>query len=277
MILQDFGSVGHGTRGAWAISQSQRAEAAELHLLFAKGKRPDRAAVKAFVASQQAIGISHDPHPDDVSHEEALWPGQQVWVELLSHGLTFDLSGVAPGPDSGLPVIEHRFDLAEAPTPDSHDALTLQPGPHLAAGGRSVPVIRVMLALACDLVRHFDDLAAISWGPARSVIGRRFFESVTTAWLEGGPFPALGLTAFAETPDGALQSIGLDFWIGQELRIEPPLSADRVAATRLGIRLVNHLVIMGGLAADDRITAPDGTRLTLRPSPNRALVSVRRE
>ena len=65
--------------------------------------------------------------------------------------------------------------------------------------------------------------------------------------------------------------------IGQELRIEPPLSADRVAATRLGIRLVNHLVLAGGLAEDDRIIAPDGSRLLLRPSRSRALINVWRE
>lgn len=206
-----------------------------------------------------------------------MWPGQQDWIELLSDGLTFDLSGLAPGPASAFPVIEHRFDWPEPSGPGTHETLTLRPGPHLAAAGRSIPVIRVMLALACDLVRFFPDLAAIGWGPARSVIGRRFFESVTTAWLDGGPFPALGLTAFAPTTDGALQSIGLDFWIGQELRIEPPLGNDRVAATRLGVRLVNHLVIMGGLTADDRIVAPDGTRLVLRPSRNRALISVWRE
>jgi hypothetical protein len=212
-----------------------------------------------------------------VSLEEAMWPGQQDWIELLSQGLTFDLSGLASGPASGFPTIAHRFDLPEVPTPDGYEALKLQPGPHLAAGGRSVPVIRVMLALACELARHFDDLAAFGWGPAQSAIGRRFFESVTTAWLDGGPFPALGLTAFTETADGALESNGLDFWIGQELRIEPLLSADRVAATRLGVRLVNHLVIMGGLQDTDRIVAPDGTRLTLRPSRNRAIISVWRE
>lgn len=140
-----------------------------------------------------------------------------------------------------------------------------------------MPLMRSLLALGCDMIRQFGDLAAVVWSPASSAIGRRFFESATSAWLDGGPFPALGLTAFTETPDAALESVGLEFWIGQELRIEPPLSADRVAATRLGIRLVNHLVIIGGLSGDDRIVAPDGTRLLLRPSRTRALISVWRE
>ncbi|WP_379921565.1 hypothetical protein [Erythrobacter sp. R86502] len=208
---------------------------------------------------------------------EPHWPGQQQWLELLREGLTFDLSGLAPGPESPFPQIVHRFDLPALPLASDHESMVLRPGPHLAAAGSSTPLVRNMLALACDLVRHFDDLVAIGWGPANSVIGRRFFESVTAAWLDGGPFPALGLTAFDETPDAALQSVGLGFWIGQELRIEPPLSADRVAATRLAIRLVNHLILTGGLTADEHITAPDGMRLLLQPSRDWATISVRRE
>jgi len=134
-----------------------------------------------------------------------------------------------------------------------------------------------MLALARDLAQHFSHLGAIAWGPSRSAIGRRFFESVVTAWLDGGPFPALGLTAFEHLRDGALQSVGLGCWIGQEVRIELPLSADKVAATRLGIRLVNQLVIIGGLKQSERITAPDGTRLVMHPSRDSTIVRVWRE
>jgi len=223
------------------------------------------------------ISISHDPFPEDSPDTDGSSLAQQHWLELLRDGLTFDLSGLAPGPASAFPALAHRFDLPALPAQDDYEAMTLMPGPHLAAGSNSLPINRVLLGLGCDLVRHFEDIAAVGWGPAGCAIGRRFFESVTSAWLDGGPFPALGLTAFVETPDGALQSAGLAFWIGQELRIEPPLSADRIAATRLGIRLVNHLVIIGGLASDERITAPDGTRLVLRPSRERALISVWRE
>ena len=163
------------------------------------------------------------------------------------------------------------------PAPQECEAVALRLGPHLAAGGNSQPLMRGLLAVACDLVRQFEGCIAVAWGPAGTAIGPRFFESVVSAWLDGGPFPALGLTAFVETPDSALESVGLGFWIGQELRIEPPLSADRIAATRLGIRLVNHLVITGAPAEDDRIIAPDGTRLVLRPSRSRAVISVWRE
>jgi len=140
-----------------------------------------------------------------------------------------------------------------------------------------MPVVKAMIALARDLVHHFESLEAVVWPTSQSAIGRRFFESVTTAWLDGGPFPALGLTAFRETIDGAMQSTGLDFWIGQELRIEPPLSSDKVAATRLGVRLVNQLIAVGGIEGDERIVAPDGTRLLLRTSRNWRFIRVSRE
>jgi hypothetical protein len=268
--------------GACKISQSQRAQNAELHLLFAKGRRPDRHEVKAFAGRLPAVSVSHDPVVGDASLadsslQEAPWPGQLEWVELLRDGLTFDLSGLAPAPASAFPALAHRFDLPALPSPEDCEAMVLRPGPHLADGAASLPVMRELLALGCDIVRQFEDVLAVGWSPARAAIGRRFFESVTSAWLDGGPFPALGLTAFAEAADEALESVGLAFWIGQELRIEPPLSADRVAATRLGIRLVNHLVLAGGLTDDDRIIAPDGSRLVLRPSRSRALISVWRE
>lgn len=263
--------------GAWTISQSQRAQPAELHLLFAKGKRPDRRALRDVAGRQPSVSISHDPASEDAPDKGALWPGQLHWLELLRDGMTFDLTGLAPGPAGPFPEIAHRFDLPALPVAAQHEALVMRPGPHIAAGGNSLPVMRAMLALACELVRQMEDVVAVGWGPAGTAIGRRFFESVTSAWLDGGPFPALGLTAFVETADGALESAGLAFWTGQELRIEPPLSADRVAATRLGIRLINHLVIVGSLDSAERIAAPDGTRLVLWPSHDRALISVRRE
>lgn len=137
--------------------------------------------------------------------------------------------------------------------------------------------MRGLVALARDLAHHFEDASAIVWPPAKSAIGRRFFESITTAWIDGGAFPALGLTAFQETIDGALQSVGLTYWIGQELRIEAPLSSDKVAATRLGVRLINQLILLGGLDDSERIVAPDGSRLVMRPSRNRKYIRVWRE
>lgn len=258
-------------------------------MLFPPGERPTRAAILDFVSRQHTVSLSHDPAADAAAGlvvaqgehapvaEHGAGAQNEVWLELLREGLTFDLRGLADGPSCPLPAIAHRFDCSASAASSGLEALSITPGPHLAGGGRSMPVLRGMLALARDLTQHFAQLQAVYWPPSRSCIGRRYFESVITAWLDGGAFPALGLTAFDEMPDGALQSVGLGFWIGQELQIEPPLTADKVAATRLGVRLINQLVIVGGQNEDERIIAPDGTRLVMRPSRNRDIIKVLRE
>lgn len=260
-----------------------------LFLLFTAGKRPTRAALRDFAQAQRAASLTYDPSEDDYlnlvgsddgeplpAHDQAEQCGvaDRVWVELLRDGLTFDLVGLAPGEAMDFPDAEQRYDLEALPNKLRSEALFLFPGQHLAGGARSLPVVKGLIALARDLTHHFDTLEAVIWPASQCAIGRRFFESVATAWLDGGPFPALGLTAFRPTVDGALQSVGLDFWIGQELRIEPPLSVDKVAATRLGVRLVNHLVLAGTLEKEERITAPDGRPLVLRPSGNRKYIRV---
>lgn len=213
-------------------------------------------------------GITADLH----SHQ-----GDCVWLELLRDGLTFDLCGLSPGSAQTFPAIDHRFDLSAMPAEAELEALSLRPGHHLAAGATSLPVSRGIIALARDLTHHFSHLVAVVWPPSRSAIGRRYFESVSAAWLEGGAFPALGLTAFQETSDGALESVGLAYWIGEEIRIEPPLAQDKVAATRLGVRLVNQLVLVGGIEGKERVMAPDGTRLVMQVSSDHPLIRVWRE
>lgn len=258
-------------------------------MLFAPGKRPTRAAFARFVSQRSAVSFSHDPAKERdgkllVAEDEPIGGAfaaararDEVWLELLREGLTFDLVGLAPGRPLSAPAITHRFDFPAEPAGSELQAIAIMPGPHLAGGERSMPVLRGMLALARDLTQHFEDVEAVFWPPSGSIIGRRFFESVVSAWLEGGAFPALGLIAFEETADKALQSVGLAFWIGQELRIEAPLSTDKVAATRLAVRLINQLVMVGGIEESERVVAPDGTRLVMHASRNSQFVRVRRE
>lgn len=258
-----------------------------LFLLFPAGKRPTRRALQDFASAQRSVSLTHDPaddaflrlvqnEPSDngkvkaAQHEVA----DCVWVELLRDGLTFDLVGLARGEPAEFPLIEHRFDLETVPNAFRFEAVRLVPGQHLSGGHRSMPVVKGLIAVARDLTHHFEDLQSVVWPASTSAIGRRFFESVATAWLEGGAFPALGLTAFRETVDGALQSVGLDFWIGQELRLEPPISNDKVAATRLGVRLINQLILVGTMKQAERVTAPDGSRLVMRPSSNGKFIRV---
>lgn len=202
---------------------------------------------------------------------------QPVWLELLRDGMTFDCVGLAPRQASVAPTVTYRFDVDPGASLDRFEAILVTPGSHLAGGGRSLPVLRGLLALSRDLVHYFEDAQIACWPPSQTAIGRRFFDSTVTAWLEGGPFPALGLTAFREESDGSLESVGLSHFIDQELRIEPDLAGDKLAATRLGLRLINQLVLVGGIDQSERIIGPDGSRLLLRPSRNGKYVRVSRE
>lgn len=247
--------------------------------------------MREFAACHPNVAISHDP--DDGSSLNLVTPEadgvnqtgetladvrqKRVWIEFVRDGLTFDITGLSPGLSADFPQILHRFDLKKIPEQSDYEVLHLTPGHHLAGGEQLIPIAQSLLRLARDLVDHFDELDCVVWPPAASAIGHQFFESIVTAWLDGGPFPALGLTAFHETVDGALQSEGLDFWIGQEVRIEPPLSADKVTATRLGVRLINQLVLVGGIDQSERVVAPDGTNLVMRTSRNGKFVRVWRE
>ena len=260
-----------------------------IFLLFERGTRPSRDGVRQFVDGNPFTSLILDPanranlhvvQSDDTpstiaaAREEAL-ARHGDWVELLRDGLSFDLDGISPGEGRPFPDPENSFDYKDSVSLSELEAVRLVPGLHLAGGEGSLPVLRGMLSLARDLVQHFEQIKAVIWPPSSSVIGRRFFESTTTAWLEGGAFPALGLTAFRETVDGGLQSVGLNFLIGQELWIEPSLAGDKVAATRLGVRLINQLVLTGPVERTEQVIGPDGCRLQLEPSSNGKFIRLR--
>ena len=256
---------------------------AGVYLLFAPGKRPDRHAFHKFAAARSDVAISHDPSeaqksegnsPDMLSKPATEALAENGWLELLSDGLTFDLRGLSPGHGVSIPEIRHYFDFPEDAEIGAADALVLVPGPHLEGSQNVLPVMRGLMALVCKLLQNFEAIRGVVWPPSFAAIGRRYLESTVSAWLDGGPFPALGLTAFTETTDGAVQSVGLSHLIDCELRIEPPLSHDKIAATRLGVRLVNQLILMRGIEGEEQVVAPDGSKLTLRQSDNRRFIRV---
>lgn len=226
------------------------------------------------MAATDRVSISHELRheaPHESGHRQ-----EPFGFELLREGLTYDLVDLAPGPSDPIPVLKHRYGIESGLDEGAFMALKLSPGPHLAAGARSVPVVRMMVGLAAALVPALPGLRAFAWPAAGTLIGREFFASSGAAWSDGGAFPALGLTAFTPDPDGSLHSEGLAFFTGQELRLEPELSEDRIAATRLAVRLVNQLVGQGRIVGPEQIVAPDGGRLTIKPSADGRIVQVLR-
>ncbi len=255
-----------------------------LSLLFAPGTKPDRSAIRTFVEQNAKTRISHDSAAG-VPYLRVIGEGKRrvsdadtghACIELLREGLTFDC--VYANADGGQFAAsgKHRFDVSQELDLQQLEWITLSRGTHLAGGGRAIPVVRSLLAIANDFIHYFNGVEAVHWSVADAAIGTRFFESTVSAWLDGGPFPALGLTVFEERSDGSLESLGLAYFIDQEIRIERELAEDKLAATRLGIRLVNQLVLLGKIVQTESIVGPDGNRLLLKPSRDGNFVRVSR-
>lgn len=240
-----------------------------LLLLFPSGERPEEGVLREVVSETDRLTVT-----SAIGTREA--KNVPCGIELLRDGMTYDLIGAAPGPGMAIPKPTHRFGVPQNLDSADVEALSLQPGPHLAPGARTVPVVRTMMGVATMIVAHLPGLRAVAWPAAGTVIGMDFFVSSMTAWLAGGVFPALGLTAFAADPDGGLRSEGLAFLTGQEIRLGRELAEDRAAGVRLGVRLVNQLVGQGRVTDPEAIIGPEGERLTLDPSADTRLISVRR-
>ena len=260
-----------------------RTQTAALALLFPKNGRPDRAAICAAIDKVPRTSVSFDPGLGDgktgASWAEGMAGGTVAeansWLELLVDGLTFDLVGLAPGPAINAPEIEFRIDCDPDLELGDFDLVGLAPGPHLAGGANSLFVAKVLVGLGCELATQIAGVRGFYWFPSRSITGSGFFRSTVTAWLEGGPFPALGLSAFRSCGDGSIESVGLAFFTGQEVRIQSQLAADATIATRLGIRLVHQLASHGPLNETESIVGPDGAGLQLEPIENGQIVLVR--
>lgn len=245
-------------------------------LLFEGHRRPDRESMRKIVDKLARVTISLDPCEPRISgradgpadHQE------MVWLELLSDGLTFDLVGLAPGRPIDIPEMRYRADLPGDFNESRYTALCVKPGPHLSGGINSLPVVRVMMGLVAAIGAALPPLRAILWPPAAAGLGPDLFRAHAESWSNGGPLPAHLLTSFRQMADGGLQSEGLAFFTGQEIRIEPDSVGDFACAVQLAARLVQQLAAFGPLRQTEEFLAPDGNQMRLVPSGNGKFVRV---
>ena len=214
------------------------------------------------------FSISVDPGAVAASAEAGQAPalGEQVWLEMLADGVTFDLLGLAPGPATERPSCAYSYALEEAATPGV-EALTLRPGPHLVGGETMLPVVRSLARLAASLAQC-DGVVAVAWHPARSWCGPRPFRDGVLRWTEGGTFSEARLAVLSASADGGLQCEGLALFTGQELRIEPELITDPAGGEALGAGLLNYLVECGRIDRARRAVGANRLPLRLEPSAN---------
>lgn len=250
--------------GTQAISDPDDHDApgeATLALLYGKGARPSAARLSAIAASSEAFALVFEPPP------------AEGWVEALITGLSFEVAGLAPTSAATAPEIAHAVGFDREPRWDRVEPVFVRAGPHLAGGESMLPVVRASLALACALAEASGP-EAVAWLPARAAMPPRAFVEIARDWLAGGPFPALGLTALAADPGGALASEGLAFFIGQEIRIGAEVAASPGDRAKLAVRLIDRLIEEGPLATQARWSGLRGEALVATPSPDGATVSV---
>jgi hypothetical protein len=234
-------------------------------LLFPAGARPGVSEIRTLAQSGSRFAISFDPSSDSEAAEG--------WVELLANGLTFDLTGLGVSPVSPIASCVHTFGLSADYANCPLEAVTLQPGPHLAAGSTMFPVVRCLALLAAELAA-LTAIEAVAWHPARACSAPELFRRGVLGWIGGGAFPGLGLTALASNPDGSLQSEGLATFTGQELLLPPEMCHDQAQAAKLALRLINWLVEHGRIDEAFTFTGPTGESLLLEPVDNSGIVRL---
>lgn len=189
--------------------------------------------------------------------------------------MTFDLVGLAPGPAAERPILRHAYGLPKEIGGQPLEAITLQPGPHLAGAGAMLPVVRSLAAVAAAL-SSLPGALAVAWNPARCWSAPQAFRAGVTRWIEGGVFPAFSLAALAGEEDGSLRSEGLTLFTGQELHIGSEFAGEHATAAKLGIRLLHTLVEAGPITSPQAIAGVEGEQLMLTPSADGRAVSVSR-
>lgn len=239
---------------------------AAVALLFAAGQRPRVSDLVAHSLKQGQFAVTFEPDP-----AEAL--GERQWVELLANGLTFDLSGIAPGPPELPEVGAHFYGFDRKPDLARCEVLRLVPGPHLVSGGPMIPVIRCLAWLAGELAT-LEGMQGLVWKPARAVSSPAHFREGVSRWLGGGAFPGLGLTALVPMDDGTMVSEGLALFTGQELVVDRAIAEDRASAGKLAVRLLHWLVETGRIDHTQSLTGPSGETLMLEPDHHAGVVRV---
>lgn len=246
--------------------QTGRAAAtADLRFLFAGENRPSIETIADAIDGRDGIaflGQSRLPHD-----------GGPV-LEVQIDGLTFDIHGLAPGVSFAMPDILEWRDIAPESRAATAGIVALAPGPHIAAGKCSPPVFRATMRVARQLCETFEECIGVAWVPAGVAHTAGSFYAAIDRWLEGGTIPTNLVVALRSGIDNAVESRGLAWFTGQEVRIEPIVAEDTGQARLLASRLVENLIHRGKLEAPEQTSAPDGRTLRLEPSANGRFVRV---
>ncbi|WP_066556902.1 hypothetical protein [Croceicoccus bisphenolivorans] len=164
-------------------------------------------------------------------------------------GFAMVLSGAAPGASARTGPPQYFFDIRNDGL-EGTEAILLAPGG--AANDNVSPLEMVRgLAAATLALTGAAHCIAVGWQPASSVMNCDYFAKVAREWLDGGPFPALGLASLMVEDGDVLVSRGMDAICGQEIAIAPIAGMANADRARAAIRMIDYMANHG------RIREPD--------------------
>ena len=240
----------------------------DLLILFPYDSRPSARQVKAACADADFVDADGPELVNGRGHEHIAVPDG---ISLQRSGLAFDLVGLAPGPAIPVPEMQALDSEGDPIAPSRAQAASLRLGPHICAGKHSLAVLREWFAMAHGLAQRFDALM-VCWVPGGVAIPIDRLGSHLAQWDARGQVPVGLLASFRRTLDGAFQSHGLQYFTGQEFRIEAALAGSQDEP--LARLLFAHLFFAGRQDETGQLTAPDGHALRLEPSRNGRYVRV---
>jgi len=232
-------------------------------LIFAAGQRPTADDIERLLASESMSG----------QRARVVHRGEDGWLELLAGGLAFDLTGLAPVASNPIPAADHCFGVSPSSVGAPCEAITLLPGEAVAGGRAMLPLVRAMIGIAAGIALPLP-VKATCWHPAASWMEPGYFTQIAVNWLSGGGFPAMGLTALETGDDGSVESNGLSFFVGQEVRVEPSAGTPPAEVARLAVRVIDHVVRHGRLQALCELHGGSGEIILAEPSHDGRLIRV---
>ena len=158
--------------------------------------------------------------------------------------------------------------------PTSPDVISLSLGENVG-NAKHLPAINKAILKLGRLIGDAVGSTSVVWNPADIIIGFDFFRENTQQYLDGGPFPVLIQVRIDERANGQTNTVGLDYFAGQEIRLEAP---DTYTSGDIGkriVRIVHDIATNGKI--DTHITTAGlthGETISFQPSDDLSILNV---
>lgn len=195
-------------------------------------------------------------------------------LEVIVDGMPFLLSRFTAAETSQRFAAE-KFEQLFSGVPSSEDSSIGVAPRNILTSARHLPEINHrMLSLGQWIGKSLAATAA-AWMPSRRLASFVYFDEIVEEYLAGGPFPTLFQTSFSEIRTGYFVTSGLDYFVGQEIRLTAPLNYSAFDATKCLIRIIDDIATHGKIDSPARAKGMvPGEMLIFSPSDDLVHVDI---